>query len=84
MYVNFLGVYVDELLNWDSHCKHLILSISRSIGILNKLRYDLCRKTLLLLYNSLILSKLSYCNIMWGTTCKRNIDSIFILQKKGN
>ena len=79
---NFLGVNVDEHLNWNTHCNTIIVSVSRSIGILNKLKNELSKDTLLILYNSLILSKLSYCNIIWGTSCKRNINSIILLQKK--
>ena len=73
---------LNEHLNWNTHCKELITSASRSVGILNRIKHDLSKNTRILLYNSLILSKLSYCNIVWGTSCKRNLNSILLLQKR--
>ena len=81
-HANFLGIKLDEHLKWNIHCNDLIVSISRSIGILNKIKNNLSQNTRLLLYNSLILSKLSYCNIIWGTTSKRNLDKMLLLQKR--
>ena len=40
--------------------------ISRSIGILNKLKRCLPQDTLYLLYNSLVLSHLNYGILAWG------------------
>ena len=81
-HANFLGVKLDEHLNWNTHCKELITSASRSVGILNRIKNNLSKNTRILLYNSLILSKLSYCNIAWGTSSQRNLNSIILLQKR--
>ena len=52
--------------------------ISRSIGILNKLKRCLPQDTLYLLYNSLVLSHLNYGILAWGY----QTDRLFKLQKK--
>ena len=43
--VNFLGVYIDENLNWKPHINHVCNKISKSIGILYKSRFYLSTKT---------------------------------------
>ena len=52
--------------------------ISRTVGILNKLKHFLPLKTKVLLYNSLILSHLNFGILAWGYECER----IAKLQKK--
>ena len=78
----FLGVYIDESLTWNEHLHHVTTCISRNIGIISKLKFFLPRSTLFLLYNSLILPYISYCNVVWGTCGSTKINSTFELQKK--
>ena len=78
----FLGIDIDQHLTWDNHISNIISTVARTIGILYKLRDFVPEHILLLLYNSLILSRLLYCNVVWGRSSKRNIDSILLLQKK--
>ena len=37
----FLGVYVDEMLNWDFHLNIIQKKISKCIGILHRVKYKL-------------------------------------------
>ena len=78
----FLGVTIDPYLNWHCHTHNILNKISRGIGILKKLKYIIPTKTLSLLYNTLILPHITYCNIVWGNSNKTNINSILLLQKK--
>ena len=78
----FLGVLIDSNLSWNSHICNICMLASRSIGILYKLKFYLSQKSLFMIYNSFILSYISYCNIVWGNSNKLNIDKIFRLQKK--
>ena len=66
----FLGVYIDECLSWNIHIKELENKISNNIGIMSRLKYTLPSSILRTLYCSLILSYLSYCNIIWANTYK--------------
>lgn len=47
-----------------------------------KLRPILPAKARLQIFNSLVQSHLNYCSLVWGSTCKSNIDSLFATQKK--
>ena len=75
---NYLGLMLNKHLNWKQHITKIANTISKTIGIINKLKYELPENTLLTLYNSLILPHLNYCKLAWGYDSKR----IYKLQKK--
>ena len=81
-HVKFLGVLIDQHINWNSQYDLLKSKVSRIIGILYKIKQYLPTYALLLLYKSFILSYLSYGNIAWGSGNKKQLNSIFILQKR--
>ena len=58
------------------------MCISKSIGIISKLKFLLPHATLFLLYNSLVLPYITYCNSVWANCGSTKINSIFKLQKK--
>ena len=35
---NFLGLIIDNKLNWDQHINHVSKKVSKAIGILNKVK----------------------------------------------
>lgn len=78
----FLGVYIDDNLNWNDHITHVMDKISRAVGILNKARKLLPTKALKTLYCSLVLPYLQYCNIVWGSNYYARLHRLFLLQKK--
>ena len=49
---------------------------------LKKVRKYLNSETLISLYYSFIYPYLIYCNHVWGNTCKSNMNSVVLLQKK--
>jgi len=63
---NFLGIVINENLNWTDHITHLSSKINPVVGLLRRLKYQLPTKILKMIYNSLILSRLHYGNILWG------------------
>lgn len=80
--VKFLGIFLDEKLNWQAHISKVSSAISRNIGIIYKARDKLPVDALLTLYNCMILPHLSYCCIVWGNTYQNNLDCLVKLQKK--
>ena len=75
---NYLGLMLNKHLNWKQHITKIANTISKTIGIKNKLKYELPENPLLTIYNSLILPHLNYCILAWGYDSKR----IYKLQKK--
>ena len=80
--VCFLGVIIQENLNWSSHISHVCTKVSRGVGILRKLRTLVPTRVLYMIYYSIIFPHLNYCNIVWGNTYKTNIDKLLSIQKK--
>ena len=78
----FLGVIVDDRLNWKSHINHISSKVSKSLAILRLLKYIFPKHILKTLYMSLIQPYFNYCNIIWGAADKTTIEPLFILQKK--
>ena len=63
---NFLGVNLNENLNWNSHIDQISIKISRCLGIMYKLKHVLPIHILKLLYYSLIFPYLPYSILAWG------------------
>ena len=51
----FLGINIDKDLKWKTHVYEVLRKVSRTIGIMSKLKDILPTKILIMLYNSLIL-----------------------------
>ena len=57
---NFLGIIINKHLNWRPHLDNIGKKISKTIGILAKLKHFLSVSTLKIMYDSLIASHLNY------------------------
>lgn len=80
--IKFLGVVIDNNLNWKPHISYIKNKISKSVAILYKVKDFLNEKSLYTLYCSLVLPYINYCVEVWGNTYKTNINPIFQLQKR--
>ena len=81
-HVKYLGVLLDEHLDWKHQIKNVSLKISRGIGILAKLRPFLEDKLLKNIYYSLVYSHLSYGVQAWGSADPPALNKIKVLQNK--
>ena len=79
---DFLGVTVDQNLKFDAHISKTCKKVSKSIGVLYKIKDYLSYQTRRQLYFTLIFPYLNYCNLVWGATHATHLNSLFILQKK--
>ena len=79
----FLGVIVDEKLKWTKHIKTVKSKMCRYVGIMYKIKNLLPLQARLQVFHSFVQSHISYCSLVWGFSCKSNIESIFVCQKKG-
>lgn len=80
--IKFLGIFLDEKILWKNHINYINNKISKSIGILYKIKDKLTTDALLILYYSLIYPYLNYCNLTWGSAMKTYTNSLFIQQKR--
>ena len=78
----FLGVTIDEKLNWSHHIKNVENKLASSLFIINKIKHKITLSTLPLLYDAVIHSNLIYCNLIWSTTYKKYTTKLIKLQKR--
>ena len=69
-YIKYLGIVIDNNLSWRYHIDYIAVKISKSVGMIAKLRHFVPLHTLLNIYRSLILPYLTYGLIIWGQACK--------------
>ena len=81
-HIKFLGVVVDDKLNWSKHIDFIKLKISKSIGILYKARKAFSINIMINLYYSIIYPHLTYCNIIWGSAKPIHLNKLLVLQKR--
>ena len=81
--VKFLGIWMDEHLNWNEHLSKLKLRVKRNLNLLQIGTNMLDPQTKKILYYAQIYSHLSYGLIIWGNMISNtNVDSIQKLQNK--
>ena len=78
----FLGVNIDSKLSWSEHIHHIKNKISKSIGILYKVRKTFQVSTLITLYYSFIYPYFQYCVEVWGKACNIYLSSLINIQKR--
>ena len=64
---NFLGFILDEHLTWKDHINKIANKISRTNGILCRIKKTVPIYTLKLICNSLTFSHLNYGQLLWGS-----------------
>ena len=77
----FLGVTIDENLSWKNHIDGITKTISRNIGMINKLKFIIPERILHTLYCTLVLPYINYSILIWGKACKTYFEKIHKLQK---
>ncbi|KAB0794201.1 hypothetical protein PPYR_13821 [Photinus pyralis] len=64
--VKFLGVTIDEHLNWKAHCTELVSKLHSTIFLIKNLKHVLTLPQIINLYHSEISSRLRYGICYWG------------------
>ena len=80
--IKFLGVMLDNKVNWKDHINYISGKVSRGIGMILKARWYLTKKALMTLYYSFVYPYLTYCNHIWGSTSPTNLMKLQKLQNR--
>ena len=78
----FLGVMLDNNLRFNSHVDFIAGKISKSIGLIYRIRNFRPKSAIFSLYYALIFSYLKYCVLIWGGASQVHLQKVFLLQKK--
>ena len=73
---------IDSGLTWQAQIDNVSKRISRSIGLLFKIRPFVNHHILKMLYYSLVYSHLTYAIETWGSVDNEILNRLFILQKR--
>ena len=61
-----MGVWVDEGLRWTGHIERVRAKVGQLVGVLGRAAAALGGRSVLSLYNALVLPHLQYCLMVWG------------------
>ena len=75
-----LGMILDSCLSYDEHIASVVSSCIAGLGRISRVKHIFDRKTLILIINSLIFSKMYYCSAVWSNTSQRNIVKLQAVQ----
>lgn len=81
-HMKFLGVLIDENLNWKYHIDQTCTKISKVTGILYRLRHNLTTDAMMSIYYTLCYPFLTYCVSIWGSTWPSFLQKITVAQNK--
>ena len=81
-FFKFLGVLIDDKLDWNFHIDSIKKKMHSACFALSKTRDILPLKARLAIYNCLIMSHLNYCNVIFGCAKYKYLSSLASLQKK--
>ena len=79
----FLGLTIDSNLTWEQHCQAVANKVSRTSGILGRLKNFLPGCALQTIYDSLFMSHIQYGLELWGgISASKGMKRLCGLQKK--
>ena len=78
----FLGLYIDEKLNWKIHVDNLCKLLLKNVGVIYKLRSVFPQEVLFILYSTLSLSYLNYGVLAWGNSLKTQMGKVIYCSEK--
>lgn len=78
--VKFLGVTIDECLNWRAHCSQLVSKLNSMCYLMRNLKIVLTNEQLIMVYHAQVSSRLRYGVCFWGSSTQ-SVD-VFISQKR--
>ena len=73
---------IDSKLTWKHHVSKISKTVSRSLGIMYKLRPFLPLQIMRNVYYSLIYSHLVYGIKVWGSACKTELNKLLVYRKE--
>ena len=80
--IKFLGVNLDNKLNFSNHISYICTKLSKTAGILHRICKVVPLNVLINLYYSLVYPYVLYGILVWGGSSDVHINSILLLQKK--
>ena len=81
-YVKYLGVTIDQHLTWGIHIDNIAGRLSRSVGMLTKIRHYVNDSTLRMIYFGIFSSIMTFSIQIWGQIDSIHVNRLSKLQDK--
>ena len=78
----YLGVIIDDRLNWKPHVAMVRSKMAKGCWAISRLRKFVSSNVLIKVYYGLVYSHIIYCISCWGWIAKCNLNSLTVLQKR--
>ena len=78
--VRDLGICVDPQLSYDEHISKTLSSCASRLCQINRVKHVFDPKTLKLVINALVFSRLFYCSSVWSNDAKKNVNKLQLVQ----
>ncbi len=76
----YLGLLLDEILIFKEHIGQISKKVNKRLGMLSRIRKNVTKDTALMLYKSLVLPHLEYCDVVWDNCVSKLKDTLQKLQ----
>lgn len=80
--VKFLGIIIDDKLNWEAQVDHLVTKLNSSLIMIKRIKKFIPESEYTKIYNSLFKSHITYCISCWGGISNYKTEKIFSIQKR--
>ena len=80
----YLGIVLDDSLTWKDHVRYVISKVGKRVGVLGRLRRNITIHAAFEMYNSLILPIFDYCDVVWSSCNKADMESLESLQRRAS
>ena len=70
----------DPQLSYDEHISKTLSSCASRLCQINRVKHVFDQKTLKLVINALVFSRLFYCSSVWSNTAKKNVNKLQLVQ----
>ena len=65
-HTKFLGLWINDKLNWTKHCNTLITKLKRNLALVHNTKIPFDQATLKLIYHAHLQSHINYGLVVWG------------------
>ncbi len=80
IHVKNLSVYIDKHMFFDAHINELFKKVMGTLIFINRISNNFDKATRIVVVQSLVLSLINYCIIIWGSTNETLLDDVQKIQ----
>ena len=80
--VKYLGVHVDQHLQWSQHFEHVKSKINNGICLINRAKSGLPKENRLALYRAFVEPHIDLCAPVWSSAADKYVNNVEVAQRK--